>query len=47
VFSELGRAPEVDDQVKLDGYTLHVDEVENTRISQVTIQIAEHREQEP
>jgi CBS domain containing-hemolysin-like protein len=47
VLSELGRAPEVDDQVKLDGYTLHVDEVENTRISQITIQIVEHREQEP
>ncbi|GAA0244927.1 hemolysin family protein [Haladaptatus pallidirubidus] len=46
VLSELGRAPEIDDSVELNDYSLRVDTVENRRISQLTIQIAEHRRQE-
>ncbi|SIQ87533.1 Hemolysin, contains CBS domains [Haladaptatus litoreus] len=46
VLSELGRAPEVDDSVVLDGYVFRVDDVEQRRISQVTIEPAERRERE-
>ncbi|WP_049971326.1 hemolysin family protein [Haladaptatus cibarius] len=46
VLSELGRAPEVDDSVILDGYVFRVDDVEHRRISQVTIEPAERRERE-
>ncbi|WP_435152623.1 hemolysin family protein [Haladaptatus sp. DFWS20] len=46
VLSELGRAPETDDSVELDGYSLRVDSVENTRISRLTIQVSGHRERE-
>ncbi|MFC6824284.1 hemolysin family protein [Halopelagius fulvigenes] len=37
VLSHLGRVPEVDDRVEVDGYALRVNEVEDTRISQITI----------
>ena len=35
VLGHLGRAPEVGDEVRLDGYLLRVDEVEGPRIAQV------------
>jgi CBS domain containing-hemolysin-like protein len=38
VLSQLGRAPEVGDRVELDGYSLHVDRVEDNRIARVTVE---------
>jgi CBS domain containing-hemolysin-like protein len=35
VLGQLGRAPAVDDQIVLDGYTLHVADVDGTRITHV------------
>lgn len=42
VLDQLGRAPGIDDQIRLDGYVLGVDEVNGTRISTV---IAKRSEQ--
>ena len=47
VLSELGRAPDVGDEVELDGHSLRVDEVEDTRISTVTIRLMEREEPGP
>lgn len=38
VFDRLGRAPEVDDAVSVDGYRLTVEDVDGTRISSVVVQ---------
>lgn len=46
VLDQLGRAPGVDDQIRLDGYTLNVDEVDGTRISTVIAQEVDEQEQE-
>jgi CBS domain containing-hemolysin-like protein len=46
VLDELGRAPGVDDQIQLDGYTLNVDEVDGTRISTVIAEESDPQEQE-
>ena len=35
VLGHLGRAPEVGDEVRLDGYLLRVDEVDGPRVAQV------------
>lgn len=43
VLGQLGRAPEIEDQVVLDGYALNVHEVDGTRISHI---IARERELE-
>jgi CBS domain containing-hemolysin-like protein len=45
VLGHLGRAPEVGDEVRLDGYLLRVDEVEGPRIAQVVAR--ELPEEEP
>ena len=37
VLGRLGRAPEIDDEVGLDGYVLRVNEVDGVRIAQVTV----------
>ncbi len=33
VLDRLGRIPEVDDEVRLDDYVLHVDEVDGSRVA--------------
>ncbi|WP_227354566.1 hemolysin family protein [Haladaptatus salinisoli] len=38
VLSRLGRAPEVGDSVEVDGYSLHVDRVDDNRIARVTVE---------
>ncbi|HEU4847957.1 MAG TPA: transporter associated domain-containing protein, partial [Rubrobacteraceae bacterium] len=35
VLGSLGRVPEVGDEIRFDGYLLHVDEVDGTRVAQV------------
>ena len=37
VLGQLGRAPEVGDEVKLDGHLLRVDEVDGSRVSQILV----------
>jgi CBS domain containing-hemolysin-like protein len=37
VFGHLGRAPEVGDEIVLDEYTMHVDEVDGTRVARLTV----------
>ncbi len=37
VLGHLGRAPEVGDEVALDGYVLRVDEVDGPRVAQITV----------
>jgi CBS domain containing-hemolysin-like protein len=37
VLGQLGRPPEVGDEIVLDGYTLHVDEVDGPRVAQVVV----------
>ncbi|EMA54453.1 transporter associated domain-containing protein [Halococcus thailandensis] len=37
VFSRLGRTPEIDDRVELDGYALTVTGVDDTRITTLTM----------
>ena len=37
VFGHLGRAPEVGDEIVLDEYTLHVDEVDGTRVARLIV----------
>lgn len=46
VLDQLGRAPGIDDTVRLDGYILSVDEVDGTRISTVIAETAEKTEQQ-
>jgi len=46
VLGHLGRAPEVGDEVRLDGYLLRVDEVEGPRIAQVIAREAPEEESE-
>lgn len=41
VFGHIGRAPEVGDEVRLDGHTLRVDDVDGSRIAQVIASSAE------
>jgi CBS domain containing-hemolysin-like protein len=38
VLSQLGRSPEVGDEIVLDGYTLRVEEVDGPRVAQVVVQ---------
>lgn len=38
VLGQLGRAPEVGDEVVLDRYTLRVDEVDGARVARITVQ---------
>jgi CBS domain containing-hemolysin-like protein len=44
VLGHLGRAPEVGDEVRLDGYLLRVDEVDGPRVAQVIAREAEEPE---
>ena len=37
VLSALGRAPDVGDEVNLDGYTLRVEETDGPRVAQVVV----------
>lgn len=37
MFDRLGRAPEVDDTVSVDGYRLTVEDVDGARISSVVV----------
>jgi CBS domain containing-hemolysin-like protein len=37
VLGQLGRLPEVGDEIVLDGYVLHVDEVDGPRVAQVVV----------
>ena len=46
VLGHLGRAPEVGDEVRLDGYLLRVDEVDGPRIAQVIAREAPEEEPE-
>jgi CBS domain containing-hemolysin-like protein len=47
VLDQLGRAPGIDDQIQLNGYTLSVDEIDGTRISTVIVDETEQQETEP
>jgi CBS domain containing-hemolysin-like protein len=47
VLGHLGRAPEVGDEVRLDGYLLRVDEVDGPRVAQVIAREAEEPENAP
>lgn len=47
VLDQLGRAPGIDDQIRLDGYVLCVDEVDGTRISTVIANAADKQETNP
>ena len=47
VLGHLGRAPEVGDEVRLDGYLLRVDEVDGPRVAQVIAREAEEPEDAP
>ncbi|HEV3477585.1 MAG TPA: hemolysin family protein [Rubrobacteraceae bacterium] len=47
VLGHLGRAPEVGDEVRLDGYLLRVDEVDGPRVAQVIAWEAEEPENAP
>jgi CBS domain containing-hemolysin-like protein len=40
VLGHLGRVPEEGDEVRLDGYLLHVDETDGPRVAQVVIRDA-------
>ena len=40
VLGQLGRVPEVDDEIRLDGYLLRVDEVDGPRVAQVVVREA-------
>ena len=44
VLGQLGRSPEVGDEVILDGYTLRVEEVDGARVAQVVVR---ERDEEP
>ncbi len=46
VLDQLGRAPEVGDEVAVDGYTMRVDEVDGTRIANVVVRENEGAENE-
>jgi CBS domain containing-hemolysin-like protein len=46
VLGHLGRAPEVGDEVRLDGYLLRVDEVDGPRVAQVIAREAPEEESE-
>jgi CBS domain containing-hemolysin-like protein len=46
VLGHLGRAPEVGDEVRLDGYLLYVDEVDGPRVAQVIAREAPEEEPE-
>jgi CBS domain containing-hemolysin-like protein len=46
VLGHLGRAPEVGDEVRLDGYLLYVDEVDGPRVAQVIAREAPEEESE-
>jgi CBS domain containing-hemolysin-like protein len=46
VLGHLGRAPEVGDEVRLDGYLLYVDEVDGPRVAQVIAREAPKEEPE-
>ena len=37
ILGELGRPPEVGDELDIDGYTLLVDEVDGPRVAQVVV----------
>jgi CBS domain containing-hemolysin-like protein len=41
VLARLGRAPEVDDRIDVDGYQLTVEGVEGARVSTIEIRDAE------
>lgn len=47
VLDQLGRAPGIDDQIQLDGYTLNVDEVDGKRVSTVTVRETDQQERDP
>jgi CBS domain containing-hemolysin-like protein len=44
VLGQLGRPPEVGDEIFLDGYVLHVDEVDGPRVAQVVVRKKKHDE---
>ena len=46
VLGAIGRAPEVGDEVRLDGYLLRVDEVDGPRVAQVIAREAPEEEPE-
>ncbi|MFH5801126.1 hemolysin family protein [Haladaptatus sp. CMAA 1911] len=46
VFSQLGREPEVGDQIEREGYILRVDAIDNARIERLVIQPTEHSQKE-
>lgn len=47
VLDRLGRAPEIGDEVTVNGYTLRVDSVDGTRIAHVVVRENESAEDEP
>lgn len=47
VLGELGRAPEVGDEVRLDGYLLRVDETDGPRVAQVVVRNAPEEPEKP
>ena len=46
VLSALGRAPEVGDEVTLDGYVLRVEEIDGPRVARVVVQERENGQEE-
>jgi CBS domain containing-hemolysin-like protein len=46
VLGQLGRPPELDDELVLDGYDLRVDEVDGPRVAQVVVRKREEERSE-
>jgi CBS domain containing-hemolysin-like protein len=46
VLGQLGRAPEVGDEVVLNGYVLRVEEVDGPRVAQVIVRESEHAQED-